>query len=81
MRRLIVAGILLLTACGDTSSTGDSDPPAREDIDDSPPLAVINMPDTFMNIAFKCMGVNGIYAHTREAAPVIIPNDPECKER
>ena len=43
------------------------------------PATIIEMPDRFENIAFKCHGTNGIYATTREAPPVIVPNDPECE--
>lgn len=48
--------------------------------DDSPAF-VLNMPDTFMNVAIKCDPAGfRIYAHTREAAPVVLP-DPSCKGR
>ena len=73
---LVVFVVLMAAAgCSDTSPTGDS---PTGDIDDSP-AAVINFPDKFMNIAFKCMGVNGLYAHTREASPIVIPDDPMCR--
>ena len=41
--------------------------------------SVINFPDGFENVGFKCNGVDGIYASTRDAAPVVVPNDPQCK--
>lgn len=74
----ILLGVIgITTACGDTSSTGDSDRPVS--VDDSGPV-VVNFPDGFMNIAHKCLGPNGLYAHTRAAAPVVVPNDPLCKD-
>jgi len=45
---------------------------------DTGPAFVIDMPNGYMNVAFKCHGKDGIYAHTRIAAPVIVPNDPNC---
>jgi hypothetical protein len=35
-------------------------------------------PNLFMNICGYCIGENGVYAHTREAAPVIVKSDPNC---
>lgn len=74
MRRAVLIGVIALVGCADTSPVGDA--PTGE-VDDSPAY-IVNMPDTFMNVAFKCMGHNGIYAHTRQASPVIVANDPEC---
>lgn len=39
---------------------------------------IINFPDQFENVAFKCHGVDGIYTTTRQAPPVVIVNDPAC---
>lgn len=78
MKRILVVTAMLLTfaACSnDEEGRGDA---GVGDWDDTP-AHVINMPDSFMNVAFKCMGVNGIYAHTREGAPIVIPNDPMCQ--
>ena len=35
-------------------------------------------PDNFMNVAAYCIGVDGVYVHTRPAGPVIIANDANC---
>lgn len=70
-----VALVGVLAACADTSPTGDA---PTGDVDDSP-ARIVNFPNHFMNVAFKCLGPNGIYAHTRPAAPVIVANDPLCK--
>lgn len=72
----LVAGLCALGACSnDRKGLGDAPVGPRDDS----PAKIINFPDTFMNIAFKCFGVNGIYTHTRVASPTIIPNDPMCK--
>jgi hypothetical protein len=77
MRRGILAVVLVaLVGCGDTSPTGDA--PTGE-VDDLP-ANVVNFPDQFMNVAWKCAGPNGIYSHTRTASPVVVPNDPLCAE-
>ena len=39
---------------------------------------VVNFPDRFHNVAWKCVGANGIYTHTREAPPIVIAGDPNC---
>ena len=36
--------------------------------------------DGFPNVAAFCVGVNGVYTTTREAAPVVVPEDPNCAE-
>jgi hypothetical protein len=80
-RSLVAASLALVVLAGcdsynDKRGRGDA-PVSRYD---DKAAVVVNMPDLFMNVAFKCLGVNGVYAHTREAAPVIIPNDPICAE-
>ena len=83
MRRRLIAALVLVTALGACASpergTGDAPVEAVSEQDFTAPH-LINMPNGFMNIAFKCFGPNGIYAHTREAAPVIIVNDPNCEQ-
>jgi hypothetical protein len=81
MNRLIIAGIALaltVTAgCSDhNDKRGRGDAPVGTR-DDSP-ARIINMPDQFANLAVKCDRGNGIYVTTRDAAPTIIPNDPNC---
>lgn len=36
--------------------------------------------DKYPNVAAFCIGVNGVYTTTREAAPVVVPNDANCVE-
>jgi hypothetical protein len=82
MKKLILVAVplLMVLGCTDDKQHGFKDiAPEAGNLQDDRPPHIINEPDDFMNIAFKCMGVNGIYAHTREAAPVIVPNDPMCQ--
>jgi hypothetical protein len=36
--------------------------------------------DQFPNIVAFCIGDNGVYTHTRAAAPIVIANDANCAE-
>lgn len=79
-RRVLAAGAVVmgLAACSQPDhGTGDSPVEPVNQQDNRAPH-IINMPDGFMNLAFKCNGKDGIYAHTRAASPVVIPNDPNC---
>jgi hypothetical protein len=62
-------------ACAN-SRPGTADAP--HDAGDRSPAHIIDMPNGYMNLAFKCNGADGIYAHRRDASPVVIPNDPNC---
>ena len=73
----LVVGLVLTSCSSDTRGTGDA--PVGP-YDDSP-ARIVNFPNNFANVAFKCLGHNGIYSSTREAPPVIIVNDPECPPR
>lgn len=81
MRKILVAvvavlGIVGLASCGDKTQLNDA--PVGK-IDDSPAFIMTN-PDQFPNIAFRCLGVNGIYATTRTGANgiIVVTNDPQC---
>ncbi len=82
-RRLWIAfPIIALAGCsqggyGETHGIKDA-PVEPADKQNNGPAHIITMPDGFQNIAFKCDGKNGIYTHTRVAAPVIVANDPNC---
>lgn len=78
-----VAGILLwatiigAAACGQyDNKRGRGDAPVGSA--DDTPAQVVNFPDLFANVAVKCHKGNGIYVTTRDAAPVVVPNDPAC---
>lgn len=72
----LVVAITSLGCSGYNNERGRGDAPVGER--DDTPAQVINFPDLFMNVAMKCLGGNGIYTHTREGAPVVVANDPEC---
>jgi hypothetical protein len=79
----LVAGLCLgaiaVAGCSKfNDDRGIGDAPADQQPDR--PVKVWAGPDRFMNVGAYCIGVNGIYIHTREAAPVVIPNDPNCDE-
>lgn len=84
MRRLRIIGAGLVLALGLAACSGYNEERGRGDApvgsrDDSR-ADIVNMPDQFANVAIKCHGPNGIYTTTRQAAPVIVPNDPLCRE-
>jgi hypothetical protein len=58
---------------------GRGDAPVADRQGDDAPANVINMPDRFSNVAFKCWGANGIYVTTDAVPPVVIADDPECR--
>ena len=74
----IALTIGLVSCSGYNDDRGKGDAPVKSK-DDSPAV-VINFPDGFLNVAFKCLNGNGIYTHTREAAPVVVVDDPNCDE-
>jgi hypothetical protein len=72
------AGIFAIGAagCGNDASVDTRDKGAAK--------AIINMPDHFPNVAFKCRGSKGIYVTNNTSSgsgsPAVIPNDPECRQ-
>ncbi len=87
LRRTLVLLVLMivLTSCTGTSehqrSRGLGDVPVGAQ-DTSRPIVILNFPDAWGNVAFKCWGVNGIYnvTHNDNSRPpvVVVPNDPMC---
>lgn len=80
LKKTVAAAIIIvgLGACSQPDhGTGDSPVEPVNQQDNRAPH-IINMPDGFMNLAFKCNGKDGVYAHTRDASPVVVPNDPNC---
>lgn len=68
---------LLAGGCGAKASRGIQDAPIGPT--DNAPAHIINMPNNYPNIAFKCNGSTGIYATTRDSIPFRIEaNDPSC---
>lgn len=82
MKRLLLIVVLaavLLAGCA-TEKRGTIDAPISHPSNNKP-ATIINMPDGYLNLAFKCHGPDGIYSHRRVAAPVIIPNDANCPQK
>lgn len=84
MKRLaLVALALVLAGCGQDykESQGINDAPIART--DNAGWVVLSAPDQFPNIAFRCMGPNGIYnprLASKDSARTItvVPNDPQC---
>lgn len=75
---LAATALVVLASCGEyNDKRGRGDAPVAST--DDTPAVVVNFPDLFMNVAFKCLGSNGIYTHTREGAPIVVPNDTNCR--
>lgn len=75
----VLALIVVLSSCSgwnDERGIGDAHADQQPDKD----VKVWPMPDQFANIAAICIGSNGVYVTTREAAPFVLANDPECAE-
>lgn len=84
IRRYLIAGAVAAALVGGSACSafnddrGIGDAPA--DQQDDRDVKVWPMPDQFANIAAMCIGGNGVYVTTREAAPEVVADDPECGE-
>lgn len=68
------AGLLLAVGCSnDEEGRGDAPVGERHEA----PRQVINMPDSFPNLAIACDGTTAIMVTTR-TNPVVIPNSQYC---
>lgn len=74
----ILSALLVASGCSrDEKGMGDSPVGDRHEA----PRQVWLAPDQYPNIAAWCIGVNGVYATTRQGAPpVIVTDDPNCQE-
>lgn len=77
LKMLALVAIVLATGAGSCDQKGLGDAPIGDVYE--APRDIIVMPDTFMNFAVACDGPTRLYAHTREAAPVVIHNHPACE--
>ena len=76
---LVALGLGTVAGCSgfkDDRGIGDAPSDQQPDV----PVKVWPVPDKFMNIGAFCIGENGVYIHTREAAPVVVADDPNCDE-
>lgn len=72
----LVVGFTACSAFNDERGKGDA--PLQERHED--PRQVWENLDGFPNISAFCIGANGVYTTTREAAPAVILDDPNCTE-
>lgn len=84
MRRVLgglalATALVLGSACSEyNDKRGIGDAPADQQPDKA--VDVYPMPDQFSNVAVLCVGPNGVYVTTREAAPVVVKDDKNCTE-
>lgn len=82
MKKLVFVLIVVLalaTGCSEyEDDRGKGDAPVQNRKGDDKAAVVINFPDGFANIAVKCHKGNGLYVTTREAAPIVVKDDPIC---
>jgi hypothetical protein len=84
VRNLIISAVAIVTfgtvigACSEyNDDRGIGDAPVQQEPDRE--IRVFPNGDGFPNIAFLCIGGNGVYTTTREAPPVVVASDPECE--
>jgi hypothetical protein len=74
-----VGALGLLAGCsGFNDARGIGDAPVGQ-THEAPRQVWANV-DRFPNVSAFCIGANGVYTTTREAAPVVVPDDPNCAE-
>lgn len=76
---VVVLSTVAIASCGANSSRGRGDAPVGQQ--DKAPARVINMPDHYPNVAFKCLGTTGIYVSSHDkndTQPTVVPRDPAC---
>lgn len=77
---VVVLGLAVLGAGCASEKHGTRDAPINTSLQDNQAPFIINMPDGFMNMALKCVGTDLVIAHTRIAAPVVVPGAALCAE-
>lgn len=75
---VVVLGLSAVGCSQYNDERGKGDAPVENRRGDDAPAVVVNFPDGFANIAFKCLNGNGLYVTTRDAPPVIVKDDPNC---
>lgn len=74
---VLTIGLLIVSGCSHHPALKDA-PITGTDLSGA---HIVNMPDEFPNVAWKCAGVNGLYVNTRSAGVnfIVITNDPNCQ--
>lgn len=77
----VAAAATLVTAASSCENEQFRDAPVGV-VDDVPQFVMTNL-DGFPNIAFRCLGPNGIYTTTRDYGDglTIVTNDPVCENQ
>lgn len=82
MRRLLtvlgVVGATVVLTAGACEDRGTVDAPIDPQLQDNQAPFIVNMPDGYLNLALKCLGDDLLVAHTRQAAPVVVPDSDLC---
>lgn len=81
MKKTIAAvalAAIALTGCKFEDERGVGDAPVGT-LHEGPRQVWQNI-DQFPNIVAFCIGRNGVYTHTRAAAPIVIANDANCTD-
>lgn len=73
---LVLLAIFLGSFAGSCDEKGLGDAPIGKQHE--APRDIIVMPDTFPNFAIACDGTTAIYAHTRDAAPIVVTDSVWC---
>lgn len=73
---VLAVGVVGCSGYNDERGKGDAPVGRRHES----PRQVWQNVDGFPNLVAFCVGVNGVYTTTREAPPVVIPEDPNCAE-
>lgn len=76
MRRALIFAVLALglASCGSTAGREDAPVGTRHEA----PRDVWVMPDTFANVSGVCIGNDLVIVTTRNAPPVVLPDNEEC---
>jgi len=81
LKKLIPVGLLVVTLGACASEThGTKDAPIDTSLQDNQAPFIVNMPDTFHNLALKCAGGDLLISHTREGAPIVAEDNALCAE-
>lgn len=84
-KAIVIAAVVF--SLGASACSGEFTDTANEEFNDvrvsdrnDEPALIINMPNRFSNVAFKCNGSTGVYVtmHDTGRSVAVAPNDPEC---